>query len=544
MAPTQVYGWGDLANVYEEKEQAMSPLEKMYFNGEMLEKYEPCVDVLQKLIDAEGDDENAWNTFEEHFEHFLDFSWCSNWDGKKYDIVLYGVSGYTGYLTMQYMKRVSLKRNPEAFTFAFAGRTLSKVAEKREINFAGTPQEDTPILQAAYDDIVSMVDLAKSAYVIINVAGPYSLAQGEVLVDACCHVGCHYCDVSGELPWTLRVLELDAHAKQGGAVISPSAAVAGAYSDVLVYLAAKKAKTDFGEELRRATAYNRGGGAGAGSSGGTLASRGAMSAAADEVRKKMADPYTLGGFIPEIDRNGVKEVQIENGTGRVTPKIRKEETDAVLSKVSIDPHLGVWRAPFVYAYFNTRILRRSNQLFADLENRPYGRSFNYQEFALLPPEALAQMEAAKVSTSTSKGVGGPSVSGEKEALEAMGKYYKQGEGPPLEELGDAWIAAMIYAMTTSGNVVFNAFCGADGYFETARCAVEFAMTMRFDYHKLPHKGGVLTATVAGQDCYAKRLIESGVKYKIGSATAGNLADAGAAGWFTEEELGPPGLPQA
>ena len=27
-----------------------------------------------------------------------------------------------------------------------------------------------------------------------------------------------------------------------------------------------------------------------------------------------------------------------------------------------------------------------------------------------------------------KGVGGPSVAGEKEALEAAGKYYKQGEG--------------------------------------------------------------------------------------------------------------------
>jgi len=38
-----------------------------------------------------------------------------------------------------------------------------------------------------------------------------------------------------------------------------------------------------------------------------LSLTGAMSNASDEVRKKMADPYTLGGFIPEIDRNGVKD---------------------------------------------------------------------------------------------------------------------------------------------------------------------------------------------------------------------------------------------
>lgn len=525
MAPPQVYGWGDIANVYEEKEQALSPLEKMYFNGEMLEKYEPCVDVLQKIIDTEGEDENAWNQFEEHFEHFLDFSWCSNWDGKKYDIVLYGVSGYTGYLTMEYLKRVSLKRNPEPFTFAFAGRTVSKVQDMREREFAGTQWEDTPILQASYDDIVSVIDLTKSAYVVINVAGPYSLAQGEVLIDCCAHHGVHYCDVSGELPWTLRALELDAHAKQGGAIITPSSAVAGAYTDVLVYLAAKKARAEFGEELRRSIGYNRGGGAGAGSSGGTLASRGAMSSAADEVRKKMADPFTLGGFIPEIDRNGVKEVIIEQGTGKVTPKMRKEETDAVLSKVGVCPYTGCWRAPFVYAYFNTRILRRSNELLANLENKPYGKNFNYQEFAMLPPEAVAHIQSAQV---TGKGVGGPSVSGEKEALEAQGKYYKQGEGPPLEELTDAWIAFLMFSQTTSGNMIFNALVGADGYFETARCAVEFAMTCRFDYHKLPHKGGVLTAAAAGQDFYARRLIESGLKYKMG-------------GWFDEKELHPPGF---
>lgn len=27
--------------------------------------------------------------------------WCSTWDGNKYDLVFYGVSGYTGYLMME-----------------------------------------------------------------------------------------------------------------------------------------------------------------------------------------------------------------------------------------------------------------------------------------------------------------------------------------------------------------------------------------------------------------------------------------------------------
>lgn len=44
----------------------------------------------------------------------------------------------------EYLKRVSLKRTPEPFTFCFAGRTPSRVAELRDREFAGTqlgPQE-------------------------------------------------------------------------------------------------------------------------------------------------------------------------------------------------------------------------------------------------------------------------------------------------------------------------------------------------------------------------------------------------------------------
>merc|ERR1719462_669336 len=115
MAPVPTYGWSDLANVVnnrDPKEKALTPMEKMYFTGEMLEKYEPCVDLLEKIVDTEGDDDDTWDSFEEHFNSFLNFNWCSNWNGVKYDIILYGMSGYTGYLTLQYLKRISLKRNP------------------------------------------------------------------------------------------------------------------------------------------------------------------------------------------------------------------------------------------------------------------------------------------------------------------------------------------------------------------------------------------------------------------------------------------------
>merc|ERR1719445_782169 len=165
---------------------------------------------------TDGKDEEVMKDYEVHLSKFQRFEWCGNWDGKKYDIVFYGVSGYTGYLMMEYLKRVALKKTPEHFTFAFAGRTVSKVRDMRDKEFVGTHWKDTPVLQMSYDDIYSIVDLVKSAKVIVNVAGPYMLTQGDVMIDACVHMGVHYCDISGEVPWSLRVIELSNKARDAG----------------------------------------------------------------------------------------------------------------------------------------------------------------------------------------------------------------------------------------------------------------------------------------------------------------------------------------
>merc|ERR1711998_598627 len=195
-----------------------------------------------------------------------------------------------------------------------------------------------------------------------------------------------------------------------------------------------------GTSLRKGCAYSSGGGSSAGSSGGTLATRAATSNAGDDVRKKMADSFALGGFIPDVDRNGFKEVTIKQGTGLVEAKLRKEEQDSALSKVNQCPDTGIWRAPHVYAYFDTRMVRRTNMLLADAGCRPYGLKFNFTEYLMLPPDAAAYMSQMKEASKAGDGPKGmPTMRGEKEMLEQQGKYFKQGEGPPLEELSDAWI---------------------------------------------------------------------------------------------------------
>merc|ERR1719272_934642 len=494
----------------EEDERKKTPFEAKYFSKDNMNKYKPLADALRKQDSLakskkEEDKKEAAVAVDQAMAEFCDVSWCSNWDYKKYDLVFYGVSGYTGYLMMEYLKRSALKSGKEKFTFAFAGRTYEKVKSMRDREFAGTEWADTPILTAKYDDIVSVIDMVKSARVIVNVAGPYMLTEGELLVDACIWLKTDYVDISGEVPYSVKVYDLHREAKQAGVIVVPSAASAGGYPDIGVFLCAKKLRDDYGEELRYAVNYVSAGGSAQALSGGTLKTRAAMNQADDSVKMNMADPFSMGGFIPDIDKNGVKMINIQKGTGIVTPKIRQEDMDANLSRVSYDAKLDVWRAPFVYAFFETRIIRRSNMLMSELSGQPYGHSLNFMEYTKMPSEEVARTAV--------KSQGATSVEEEKKKLQKVGKYYGPGEGPPLEDIEDAWMMHNFYAETPSGKSIKMSLRGKDGYYETARMAIELALTLRFDRLKLANKGGCLTPAVAGDTFLAKRLIDSGVVFK-------------------------------
>jgi len=501
--------------------------QKKYFSKDMMSKYEPLMDAMTKV----EEDASAFKDFEAHWDKFMDFSWCSQWDGKKYDIVFYGMSGYSGYLMMEYLKKNTLKKKKDKITFAFAGRSVAKVAEMRDREFAGTEYEDTPVLTASFDDVVSIIDLVKSAHVIVNCAGPYMLSEGEVLVDACIWCKTDYVDVSQEIPWTLKTKELHKYAVDAGVMVVPSCA-GTAYSDLGVYMLAKKIRDDFGEATRSAVCYCQGGGTAAGASGGSLRTRAALSNLDRDTMTAMADPYALGGYIPEFDRNGIKVVDIQLGTGIVIPSTREEDKDENMTKISEDKKLGVWRAPYVHSIFDTRVVRRSNMLQADLGNQPYGHTLSFMEYAMLPPEqvAAAKRNVKEGRDEVAKPVGqyGLTVDEEEAMLKAEGREFKEGQGPMLEDLSDAWTGFFLSAESANGNQVKCSFVGADGYFETSRVAVETALTLRFDKAKLPFKGGVLTPSTAGSTVLVERLISSGVKFKMGE-------------WMQSSDLAPPDI---
>ena len=72
-----------------------------------------------------------------------------------------------------------------------------------------------------------MEALVSSCRVVCNIAGPFMLTGGERLVEACIHYDTDYCDVSGEIPWSAKLLEFHDVARDAGVYIVPSTAYAG-----------------------------------------------------------------------------------------------------------------------------------------------------------------------------------------------------------------------------------------------------------------------------------------------------------------------------
>src|SRR3984957_6265859 len=110
---------------------------------------------------------------------------------RKYDLVLYGASGFTGRQTVEYCRQFA----PSGLRWAIAGRNRAKL---HSVNSAAVG-----VLVAEARDDGALNRMAGQACVVATTAGPFSL-YGTKLVEACVRNRTHYCDITGETPWVRR----------------------------------------------------------------------------------------------------------------------------------------------------------------------------------------------------------------------------------------------------------------------------------------------------------------------------------------------------
>lgn len=440
-------------------------------------------------------EKNYTSLSEMAMEEFFNYYGNPNKDVKKedreFDVVFYGVSGYTGMLVMEYLKRdVLAKGRFRNAKIGFAGRTLSKVVAMRDKICKGIPElENTPCFGCSLTNPHEVINLVLETRVVANIAGPFMITGGEAFVEACAEFQTDYVDCNGEIPYTFKLLDFHHLAREFGTRIVPCAAYAGGMPDVAVFECAKLVRERYnGAKCRQVRCYAETEGEGSGASGGTLATRAAMSTApwAASIMRKT---YALGGESFE-----------HNGWGT-----REEDADKHLMKVFKDEYIGQWCAPHMYSFFETRIVRRANWLQGEYNDQSYGNKMCYREHILAPDEVTANM-IKQASRSTK---------GEEEDLKKSGKYYKAGEGPSMEDIADIKSIMSVLAVTESGEQCpIIKFTGADAYYETARMTVEVSLALALDADKLMAAGGmaggVLTPTAACGSILTERLLDSGM----------------------------------
>ncbi len=388
----------------------------------------------------------------------------------KFDIVVYGATGFTGQLVAEYL--ATHYRNDKQLKWAMAGRSLDKLAKVRDA--IGAPA-DTPLIVADAGDPASLKAMIDQTRSVVTTVGPY-LLYGNELLAACVASGTDYFDLCGEVPWMRRMI--DAHqatAERSGARIMFSCGYDSLPFELGVYTCQEAAKKAFGTPVARVKGRVR---AMRGTfSGGTAASGKAIFEAAAKDPSLLAllrDPFAL----------------TPDGSGPKQPPG---------NRVVFDEDLQTWLTPFFMANINTRNVHRSNMLLG----YPYGRDFVYDEMQMTGPgeegEAMAKRIMAANNNLASQAV------------------PKPGEGPSKEERETGYYDLLFVGIAPDGRQVRASVKGDrdPGYGSTSKMIAECAICLLRDTPDVP--AGFWTPGAAMREALIKRLVDNaGLTFQVES----------------------------
>jgi short subunit dehydrogenase-like uncharacterized protein len=379
---------------------------------------------------------------------------------KKFDIVVYGATGFTGQLVAEYL--AARYKNDEELRWAMAGRSLEKLKSVRDAIGAAA---DTPLIVADASDPASlkaMVDQTKS---VLTTVGPYQL-YGNDLLAACVVSGTDYVDLCGEPIWMRQMIDKhEAAAKASGARIVFSCGFDSVPFELGAFFVQEEAKRVFGAPASRVKGRVR-------DMRGTLS--GGTAASGRATFEAVAKDLSL--------------VAILNDPFALTPAFSGPKQPKG-NKPVYEEDLQSWTAPFMMALINTRNVHRSNLLMGF----PYGKDFVYDEMVLTGAGEKGEANARKVMAANNEKTG-PNA-------------RKPGEGPSKEEQENGLYDLLYIAVAPDGRQVRASVKGDrdPGYGSTSKMISECAICLLRDTPDVP--AGFWTPGAAMQHKLIKRLVD-------------------------------------
>jgi len=383
---------------------------------------------------------------------------------KKYDFIVFGATGFTGKLVVEYLVERYLG-NPE-IKWALAGRNLEKL---KSVAKSKNVPDDICLFTADSNDKTSVENLVSKTRCILTVVGPYQL-YGNNIIESCAKSGTDYVDLCGEPGWMHeKINELSDISKESGSRIVFSCGFDSIPFDLGVLFLQNEIIRRFNKPAPnvrgRVRAMN------GEFSGGTAASLGATMSALKEKPELfaiLANPFALSnGFIGPDQPADNKPVY--------------------------DEKLDSWVAPFFMAPINTKNIHRSNALMDHI----YGEDFCYNEMWIQGTGDEGKAAADFISKSN-----------------PLSNAPKPGEGPSRESRENGNYDLLFCGDIDDKSIHVSVTGDMDpGYGSTSKMITESAVCLVKECDDL--KGGIYTSASSMGTKLIKRLEDNaGLTFKL------------------------------
>ena len=412
---------------------------------------------------------------------------------RKYDVVLYGASGFVGQQTVAYFSKLGKLNGPHGkpLRWALAGRSADKLEAVKAACGPGAKRADIVVADA--QDARALNALVRDAVVVLSTAGPFAL-YGSELVAACAANGTHYVDITGETPWVADMIRrYEAAAVESGARIIPFCGFDSIPSDLGAWMVASTMQETYGEPCQRVKAsFSVRGGV----NGGTLASM--FNFLGTDQAKKLAEPFLLNP--PTAKARSVAGQQ-----DPVTPVY--------------DADFKAWLGPFFMGPINTRVVRRSAALTTMVggagrgKAKVYANDFTYQEYMRFGAGPLAGMAATAFCAGMFSSQQAMRI---KPLRQLAGRLAPgPGTGPSEASMDGGSFRCQLVGRSASGHVVRGRVAdkGDPGNRATTKMVCEAALCLALQLDELPggrSKGGFLTPATGLGAVLLKRLRDAGM----------------------------------
>lgn len=435
-------------------------------------------------------------------------------DERKYDVVLFGATGFVGKLAVSYLAKEysglihnnnnDVKQQQQRVKWAIAGRSKSKL----QATLAAIGQE----LGNEYKDVLNNVDviiadtsdqstlkgLVENTRSIASSVGPFQ-KYGSPLVQYCAMYGTHYADITGEVPWNKEMMRLYDHsARQSGAKIVSFCGHDSIPWDVTVRYLSNTLREDCNDELGQVECLNELVG---GVSGGTLATvfesidRTVKDFQWDSLSKKDDNNNTTLDMYQRLPCGSESENKVVSDLPLTIGKCRNPS-----------PRFETkWCGPFFMAPINMEVAGRS----VALSKGSTKQIVRYRE-AIVAENVMDAFVAWWGTILFGTAAINPVL------LPILKKFLPSpGEGPTQSELDDGFLCITGHGIGENGNEVESVFYFPHdgGYKSTARMLVESSICLALDEDRHESAaGGFYSPASLMCDALLDRLVTTGSSF--------------------------------